>query len=146
MSDIPIFQQNVFGITSIAGTSPAAGAGYQYFIPDHYLMELLSLIFTYTADANVANRNIQLTLIVDSIYTSFFRDPVSITAGQTYSVAAFPSAPSIHPLLSTGTILIPIPRGLVMRSGDSIFIDPTLMQVGDTLTDIRFTTRSWFIL
>jgi hypothetical protein len=146
MSEIPIFQQNVFGITSIAGTSPAAGAGYQFFIPDHYLMELLSLIFTYTADANVANRNLELTFNVDSIYTYFFRDPVTITAGQTYSVAAFPSAPSVHPLLSTGTILIPIPRGLVMRAGDSILIAPTLMQVGDTITDVNFTTRSWFIL
>lgn len=146
MSQIPLFQQNVFAITSFAEAAPAPGAGFQFTVADHFLLEILSLSFTFTADANPANRNLELIFNVDAITSFTYRDPVSITAGQAYTVAAFPSSPALHPLAAAGSILIPIPRGLVMRATDSFLITPTAMQVGDTLTGINFTTRSWFIV
>ena len=115
---------------------PVAGANLAYRIPNGITLELLTLTFTLTCDANVADRYI-MPYITTGAFTDYrLQIPDSITAGLTrkfdigagYSPVPIP-APFLHLQYSW-------PLHWPLTNASYIHIDVTGVQVGDTLTDI----------
>lgn len=115
---------------------PVAGANLAYRIPNGITLELLTLTFLLTCDANVADRYLSLY-----ISTGAFTDyvlPITnpVTAGltrRTYVGAGFSPLQVAAPFVPTN---FSWPLHWPLTNQSYIHIDVTGVQVGDTLTDI----------
>lgn len=123
-------------------TSPAAGAALTYTVPGAVNLEVLALSFTYTADANAANRFPSLAILDQSgqaigpictPYKLVATDVSRITFGVGIVQFGADSAAQI----GCGIPPLRIQDGLRIR------VTATNIQATDTITLARMYVRQW---
>jgi len=128
---------------------PGAGNNFSYKIPNGITLELLTLTFKLTCDANVADRYIGLYISTSAFtdYTLQIPDPVTAgTSRKIYVGAGFSPLPIPAPFIPFN---FSWPLHWPLTNASYIHIDIALMQAGDTLTDIigwfkqRFVPYEW---
>jgi hypothetical protein len=118
-------------------TNPGAGANFSYTVPDRTSLELISLDFNFTADANVANRY----LIVSVTYSGWTlfrsRGSVAYTAGTSNDISV---GAGFCPPASGGSSLanqLSWPVGLVAPPNAIYSIAFLNIQAGDQISLVR---------
>jgi hypothetical protein len=141
MSGYALGQPISFGKTFqriIVGANPAAGSGFTLKIDPIWSWRLVSSVFTLTTDANVANRYVTVESQDSGGNAYAVSAPaVLVTAGGTFRFVG-----SINQGVgewNTGTDALFRLTPVIMRGGDQLVIAVGNIQVGDTLTKIRFT-------
>jgi hypothetical protein len=121
-------------IQQIGITDPAAGANYDVLSDLNIQQTLVGGTVEFTADANVANRTINLIISGNSGLISRSSDTTPITAGQT-RIIQFWNGPNM-PANTTAIHYIPLPDNV---SGQNLEIQVTAtnIQAGDTFSALQ---------
>jgi len=121
---------------------PAAGAEINYACPHGHRFKILGLQFLLTADANVANRNVDL-FIAQGLFLAFAHDyNFPHMANQPYTYHILPG--QIRAQFFVGFNVWP-PTGwpLYFFYGQSLFTTTDNIQVGDQFSNIYLYGFSW---
>lgn len=119
----------------VKGTTPAAGANFIYKIEGQYSSRLLSIVFTFVADANAANR---------AITVDYCNPDAVVWASNGYGAVITASTTQIHSgLIDRGvsewaagtTVFFPL-TDLFIDPGNSIRINVGSKQATDQLSAI----------
>jgi hypothetical protein len=134
------FKQSTEGrgyFTHTTGVDPAAGAEYTFTLPGNVMWRLHSVRCLFTADANVANRELYLqhTDGTDELWNSITATP--IRANEAYVVNWVQG--SAASLQSSSDLQIPMPVDIVSRFGYKFSINVNAVQVGDQISDVVFS-------
>lgn len=111
-------------------------------VPGGVIWELLEFRFSFTTDANVGNRFIQVAIFnPDGLFKSVLYDGTAIAAGLTVSITGSTgagtfetSSPKTYPLPSPPIPLLPGSKIQTFISG---------MAVGDQVSSFLVTVRQW---
>lgn len=132
---------------TIKPASPAAGANLSYTLPDALTLEsLTSLYFQYVADANAANRNVQIigddgaAVLWHNFYTT------AITASQTRQLNM--GASPVQAIAGGGNTQVTLAAnmGLTVPNAGRIRTDVSAIQVGDQISAVAITGKWRWIM
>lgn len=136
------YDLNLFQTLIGSTTAPAAGNSVNLSVPTTGRSELLALSFTFTTDANAADRFIAIvhgsaakTLTIASSYIA-----------HTASLAIFwVFAPGLvnQPAIATGRALCALPAYPAIQPGDSLTAYVYGIQAADTFTVINHMFKVW---
>lgn len=123
--------------TNVGMSNPAAGAQFNG-TPFAKSATVVSIQFTLTTSATVANRLVQVV-----IGGNTFAAAVAQTASLVETYNFYPGAPATTVLPATGgQIFTPIPS-IIVPTGSNIFSNVTGLQAGDTLTAITYVIQNF---
>ena len=135
--DLDLFQTTT-GSTSI----PLPGNSVSLSIPATGRSELLALAFTFTTDANAANRYLAL---IHTVATK----PVTIASAYIPPTASLPIlwtfAPGLvnQPAMASGRALIALPPYPALQPADTLTLFVHNIQAGDACAAINHTFKIW---
>lgn len=119
-----------------SATTPAAGAEFTLRAPGQGIWRVMSLAFTFTASAVVANRRV--ALLADDQTDVWFaaESTVDIAATQAVRFGAYPGAAAAG--LAATLVNIPLPpQGLILQPGHRLRSSTSLIDVGDQFSAVR---------
>jgi hypothetical protein len=125
-----------------AATPPAAGTEFALRAPGQGLWRVISVAFLFTTSAAVANRRV--ALVADDQTDIWFaaESTVDVAAGAAVRFGAYPGASASG--LTAVLVNIPLPDGgLVLQPGHRLRSLTTLLDVGDTYTQIRAQVQEY---
>lgn len=116
--------------------NPGAGGNFSYIVPPRFAIEILSCTFTLTTDANVANRNVTVSIFAPAGPSTYRCSPVFVqlaTTTRTY-VASHQHSPNtiIYPL----ALQLPIPSRYILYPNWEFATLVDGVQVGDQISGI----------
>lgn len=125
------------------GTTPAAGANFTWTTVNRTITELIAFRFTFTTDANVANRNITISLTNSG--TTFLTLPCqnTITASLARAYNFYQGCPVYGTLIQGTTEQNALPERLLLTGPCTLIITVANIQAGDQLDNILITTNRW---
>lgn len=124
--------------TVVVGANPAAGSGFSLTLDPRWVWRLTECVFTLTTDANVASRYLTVEAQDSGANAYAVSAPaVVFTAGGTARFVG--SLTQGVGEWNTGTDAFFHLAPVWMHGGDLLVIAIGSVQVGDTLTKIRFT-------
>lgn len=121
---------------------PAAGADINYPCPVSHRFKILGFHFVLTADANVANRNVDI--VISQGLTQLFRWNCDLvhTAGLPYTYHLIPG--QIQPIFTIGfTRWVPAGFPIHLFYGQTLFTDTDNIQAGDQFSVVRLYGFGW---
>lgn len=129
-------------IRSITGATPGAGAEVSETVPAGARWSLLSIIWTLTTSATVANRFPDIT--IDDGAAVYFRvgPTIAAPASSTQIYNAFQGAGVVTRDGNT-TVERSLPIGLMLATGHRIRSNTTAIQVGDQYSAVQYLVREW---
>jgi hypothetical protein len=131
-------------IETLALPTPAPGATWQYVVPPLTRIRVIGLTFSYTADANVADRNVHLHFETPAGRLFDNGDPVAIAAN---GFRTFIFGLGLNYAAPTATILqtvFALPNDLYLLPGNTIDTVVPTMQVGDQFSLIVLHTQTQY--
>ena len=128
-------------LTSITGTDPAAGAEISEITPTNARWKIRALSASFVADANVANRTIEIVIDDGTNEILRLQDRTVITAGQTRTMQL--QTFSALPADTTTTHYFVLPGDFVMLQGYRIRTETTNIQVGDNFGAPTMIIEEW---
>jgi hypothetical protein len=143
MPNLPIFNQIIFGSESFVGTDPAAGDPQLWYVPTHYIVELVFFQLTFATSAAVANRFVNAAIQLDPLTSYTVNDSVAQPAGLSRRFAFVADGIFSHTAAPPGNIVLPFPRPIFLKGGDNILIWATPMDAADQFTSLRVTCKTW---
>lgn len=143
MRPFDLTQPLSFGVGNqivLAGANPSAGSNFSLQLDSRWVWRLKSCVFTLTTSATVANRYATLEYAEDTTSScSVMAASVLVLAGSTQRFCG--SSDRTIAEWNTGTdVLFPLDK-LFMFGGGTLQILVSGIQVGDTLTKIRFVVE-----
>jgi len=127
-----------------AGTNPGAGNNYSIGLPQNAFHQILQVQCLLTTDANAANR----VVVCGGGASGTNRFLAVAPAVQTASTAVLYSfQQGVAPLdMSTNGLVMTSPIGdyFIMHGGFTLNIDVVNIQVGDAITAILYSLRTWY--
>lgn len=146
MRSITTFNQTEHGFKTFIHPDPAPGAGFQWFVPDHYMVSIISLYFTFACSAAAANRYINAVYQFDGNTSFQLWDHTAQTAAQTLHYLLASGIPYQHPVAAFSINQIPTPPDCFGRPGDSLLIVPENLQAADQLSEIYVYCKTWILI
>ena len=134
----------VFSLESLAVANPGAGNNLTIAPSTAIRIELISLSFLLTCDANAANRLVTLTLSNGSIIVPFSATPGFQTANEAITYYFSQGMVNSDASASIQSIFAPLPRHLYFDPGDSLITDIFNIQVGDAITNVVYRFKYWY--
>ena len=134
------FDTSIFDIITITPGNPSAGNNLVFAPNTQTRIQIISVLFTFTSDANAANRAVRL-IITDGSDTFFIAPPDLVQVASQGEVYCFSvRGGSAYSSGDALTHSIPLPPNLWIRDTGSVESLITNIQVGDALTNpaIRF--------
>lgn len=128
-------------LRSITGTDPAAGAEVAETNPNGARRVIRAVAVSFVADANVANRTIELVFDDGTNEILRLQDRTVITAGQTRTVQAQQFA--VLPADTTTTHYFVLPQDFEMRAGYRIRTETTNLQATDNYAAPTIIVEEW---
>jgi hypothetical protein len=136
--------------------SPFDGPGYQYAsvlagdagvdvtlaVPQFLVWRIRAVQLTFVASAAAAARRPLLRFFANGSLLAQVAAPGDITAGQTWALSYFPSAPR-EVDLTWSVMVVPIPDGLVLRFGDTITTLTANLQALDVYSVFNVQIEEW---
>jgi hypothetical protein len=122
--------------------TPAAGAEFTLRAPGQGLWRVVSLAFTFTASAAVANRRV--ALVADDQTDVWFaaESTVDVAAAAAVRFGAYAGANAAG--LTAVLVNIPLPNeGLLLQPGHRLRSSTALLDVGDAFTLIRAQVQEY---
>lgn len=135
--DITVFR---FRLTTLA--SVAAGSELSFAFTGNERNELLALAFTFTTDANVANRTINLFWTRGGSSILIAQTNVAHPANTAVEYSFAPNWDNSGGILG-GRLHFPLAWPPLFSKGDAITTVTTNIQVGDQYTLIKAPTKLW---
>jgi len=128
---------SVFETETTTIANPAAATDFTFTVPANTRMLIVSISFTLTTDANVANRTIRLifsspTVAILSV-SSQTAQAASESGQMSFYIGAGESFSSFYSLDKH----IPLPDHYWLNPGSSVSSNIRSFQAGDTITNIR---------
>src|SRR3990167_10849827 len=128
-------------LTSVTGTNPAAGAEISETVPTNARWKIRALRVSLVADANVANRTVEIVIDDGANEILRLQDRTAITAGQTISEQA--SAFSVLPADIATVHYFALPQDMKLEQGWRIRTETTNLQVGDNYSAPTLIVEEW---
>lgn len=122
--------------------APSAGAEFTLSAPGQGLWRVMSLAFTLTTSAVVANRRV--ALLADDATDVWFaaESTVDVAASLTTRFGAYPGAAAAG--LAASVVNIPLPHGgLILQPGHRVRSSTTLIDAGDQYSAIRALVQEY---
>jgi hypothetical protein len=126
----------------VTPANPAAGAEIDITPNEAAIWVVKHLIFTFTASAAVANR--QVLLRADAGGTPFYAAPSTVVqaAASADTYIGYPQA--VHAAAALGIVLLPLPsEGLVLEQGWHLRTVTSGLDVADQYTAVSAIVESW---
>lgn len=134
---------DIYQVLTIPISDPMAGAPLSYTIPANVRLEILTFDFTFTSDANAANRILKImgndgvttnpTLFSGIIQTA--NNAWTYHFGQGYQLTDLTA--------NFDAVMQALPWGFALNSVNVLVAQPLNIQVGDTITDASIRVRRW---
>lgn len=134
-----------FGLIYHHPANPAAGGGYMITIPTASRIEIISVCFSFSTDANVGDRYIYISPNDGVIEHAHFFAERAQAASLTWHYDGYRGCPAengIGPL--SQRVRIPLGVGCIFDNVTSIVIDRQNPQAGDQFTNLRLHYKFWF--
>jgi hypothetical protein len=135
--------KRIFEVRDHGPGNPAPGAGLVWTNQVNQRVEFLAVQFCYTADANVQDR-----LVMVSVYRGGSNVPKALAKGihtanevcQYYFSVGIAGEDEIttHQIQAAA-----LPTDLILGPGDTLSVIASGMQAGDTIASIRFRLKRW---
>lgn len=132
------------GISSVAGTNPAAGLEISETVPTNAKWKLLSFRFSLVASATVATRSVRLTL--DDGTNVFGSSDASLTqtASQTFAYTFGPSLTPANNATSFGQT-VGTPQDVILPAGYRIKTVTLAIQAGDDYSAPQYLVQDFSV-
>lgn len=124
-----------------SGTNPGAGTPYTGPTYTDAVVELIALDFTFTTDATVITRIVNVVLTNSPSGSFAFPAPADHTAGQAIRYSCFHGANIVTGGPAANRQSIAIPARLPLWQNSTFQIIPTNIQAGDVISAISFFIR-----
>lgn len=136
------FDTAVFNFHWSSQPPPAAGADFQINSVDNGRSELIALSFTFTADANVANRTIRIYVRHSTlpVFLGACDIPMGANDVREIIVGQHGHGSSVD---GGDILMVPISSFPFMVEGDAIFSEVTNIQATDQIGTIRYGLKVW---
>lgn len=139
MPQVPLEQGQ---LESVDITDPAAGVGWEFLLPNNFRYKIDSIQFVFTADANAANRRLQISVSeVGGIQREIcFSEIIAANAVDKHTLIAGNNLPvQTAPNLKYWAW----PPDLIVKGNTLIEVAFSGIQVGDQFTDLNIGLRKW---
>ena len=135
--------ENTFQIVTTDVTDPAAGANFDYDVPDNARIEPIALRFSFAADANAANRYPMLIALVPTSQLLIGASDAAITANETIAIHFVTGLANNIDLTGDNLLVVASSDQMFLNPGDSLQSAILNIQAGDQISNIRFRYKLW---
>lgn len=135
---------SIFAIQTALQANPAAGADFDISVIPALRCELLSINFTFTTDANAADRIVRIKTISDTFSCNYSITPVLQPASKAFFYNFGVGLPAIN-LSAINSVQGGLPIGMFFEYTDDLESDIAGIQVGDQISNIRYRYRYWHL-
>jgi hypothetical protein len=145
MIDLPSFNTLAFEPFNIAVPDPAAGAGWNYIVPDNTILLIDAVFCLLITSAAALNRQVVIYISLTAPLIYDFLSTDIVVASQARRINIFPAASFYTSGGPTGRCLLPIPPNLYLRTFDQITVGCFAIDAADQFSDILIAGRRWTI-
>jgi hypothetical protein len=133
----------VGGIRPVTGTRPAAGNNFLESAPSNVQRRIISLNFTLTTSAAVANRDVYLQVAASgNLVFNLLLNVTSQAAGLTWNYQVGAGLSQITSV-AQGSVSAPLPTELRLNAGDAMQTSIAGLQVADQLSAPVYQLEEW---
>ena len=133
---------SVFGLLTKDAPNPALQTNFDISIDPAHRIQLLSVNFSLTTDANVANRLVRIKSISETFSCNYAVAPVVQTAGKTIIYNFGLGLPPLD-LTASGLIQCTLPNMFFLEAIDDFESDCLALQATDSIANIRYKYKYW---
>lgn len=134
---------NIFDLLALAPAAPSAGANFSLAVNLNARWRITAIRFTFTTDANAANRRIQVGGIVGTINFALSGAGDIQTASEARNYDFNVGTGSAYSSGDADNLYAPLNSQMYLEVGDSLRIIIANIQAGDAITNIGIRLQQW---
>lgn len=137
------FDINTFSNDTIALGDPAVATNWTYTVPIRLRVLLVSAKFTFSTDANVADRTIRINIQEGAhrLITTFVSQGIAANLIRNFNF--FIGAPTSIAVAAGEDYIAPLPQKLYLGPGSIISSDIRAIQAADQLSTVIMRFHRW---